>query len=343
MKRDALIIAMAYPDTFVSVSQEFICKVLPYIGVGTKEYLKAGHAALVLINKTDGKAYYFDFGRYITPFGTGRVRTAKTDVELQLPLTAKFDENENLLNLEDFLLYLEANPEKTHGKGRLIASVSDGIYFQSALNYVEALQKMGSIPYGGFLKNGSNCSRFVTETLYYGTTVEKVKTGMAKIKRFTPSPLGNVDYGNTFGDIYEVEHGQIKPYKRSIIWHNLENFFDRHNPEWHLPKPEKKSPCPEAQFLGGVGCGAWFWLSRFDAVENLYRIKRYNEAGEEDFDGIFTVNQTDFDIAQEFTFVYDSHCLYAHVKQKHRIYRFDFFNFTSTQTLINSVQKVRSA
>lgn len=343
MKQDALILSLAYPDTFVCVSQEFICKVLPYIGVGTKEYLKAGHAALVLINKTDGKAYYFDFGRYITPFGTGRVRSAKTDIELQLPLQAKFDENENLVNLEDFLLFLEANPEKTHGKGKLIASVSDGIHFQSALNYIEALQNLGSIPYGGFLKNGSNCSRFVTETLYSGTTVEKVKKGMAKIKRFTPSPLGNVDFGNTDGQIYEVENGQIKEYKKSTFWHNLENFFDRNNPDWHLPKPEKKSPHPDAQFLDGVGCGAWFWLTGYDAVLNLFRIRRYNETGTMDFDGVFLVNSPDFELNRSFTFVYDSHCLYANVKQGERIYRFNFLNLTANQDMISSVQKVRSA
>lgn len=342
MKPDALIITMAYPDTFVCVSQETICKILPFFGVGTKEYLKAGHAALVLINKADGKAYYFDFGRYITPFGTGRVRSAKTDTELQLPIKARFDENENLINLEEFLLYLEANPEKTHGKGKLITSISDGIHFQSAWIYIHQLQGLGSIPYGGFLKNGSNCSRFVTETLYNGSTIKKVKSGLEKIKRFTPSPLGNVDYANTDGQIYEVENGEIKDYKRSTFWHNLENFFDRHNPDWLAPKLERKAPHPQAQFLDGVGCGAWFLLTAFDASENLYRIKRYNEQGEEDFDGIFTVNQTDFRIDKAFQFVYDSHCLYAHVTQNATLFRFDFLSLT-TEQVVNSMRKARSA
>ena len=54
MKNSGQIIVMAFPDTFVKMSEEFICKVLPLVGLGTREYIKAGHAALVLVhNETE--------------------------------------------------------------------------------------------------------------------------------------------------------------------------------------------------------------------------------------------------------------------------------------------------
>ncbi|MDT8415456.1 MAG: DUF6695 family protein [Flavobacteriaceae bacterium] len=343
MKSDALIISLAYPDTFVCVSQEFICKVLPIIGVGTKEYLKAGHAALVLIRKEDGEAFYFDFGRYITPLGCGRVRSSRTDAELVIPIKAAFDENENLSNLEDFLLFLESNPEKTHGKGKLIASVSNDIHFESAWRYIHELQALGSIPYGGFIRNGSNCSRFVTDSLYHATTREPVKKGLEKIKRFTPSPLGNVAYGCTDGNMFEVENGIIRAYNRNTTLHNLENFFDRNNPDWNPLKVERKAPYPDAQYLDGIGSGAWFLLTAFDASQNLYRIRRFNDAGVLDFDGVFSVDKPDFTADKSFTFIYDSHCLYCHVAQEGNTYRFDFIRQTALENAISLTQKARSA
>ena len=57
-------------------------------------------------------AFYYDFGRYVTPVGYGRVRGVNTDAELELPLRAKFTENNSLENLDKFLLWLDANPHK---------------------------------------------------------------------------------------------------------------------------------------------------------------------------------------------------------------------------------------
>ncbi len=98
MKYTGKIIVLAFPDTFVKMSTEFICKMLPLVGLGTREYIKAGHAALALIENETGKSRYFDFGRYVTPPGHGRVRGANTDAELIIPFEAEIDTDENLLN-----------------------------------------------------------------------------------------------------------------------------------------------------------------------------------------------------------------------------------------------------
>ncbi len=50
------LIVLAFPDTFVTVTNEWLCKFLPLVGLGTKEYIKAGHAALVLVENKTGNA-----------------------------------------------------------------------------------------------------------------------------------------------------------------------------------------------------------------------------------------------------------------------------------------------
>lgn len=65
MKNTGKIIVLAFPDTFVKMSDELMCKILPLVGLGTRTHIKAGHAALVLIENETGVAQYFDFGRYI--------------------------------------------------------------------------------------------------------------------------------------------------------------------------------------------------------------------------------------------------------------------------------------
>ncbi len=343
MKSDAVIIALAYPDTFVRVSEEFVCKIFPLFGVGTREYLKAGHAALVLVKKDSGEAFYFDFGRYVTPLGKGRVRSFETDQELKIPITGRFDTFENLSNVEDFLLYLEAHPEKTHGKGKLIASVSDGIHFETAIQFIKKIQGLGSITYGGFVKEGSNCSRFVTDSILTSTTVPKVKSGLKRIKRFTPSPLGNVAFGSIDKKIFHVENGNIYPYNKLTFFDNLTNFFDKSHPEWPPKEKALSPPGAGAQYLDGIGAGAWFLLTLEDTSQPLFRIRRYDDDHRQDFDGVFAVNDRRFSPEKEFQFIYDSHCLFCHVKQNNQIYRFDFVRNYEEQSLINLVQKVRSA
>ena len=157
LKVTGKIVVLAYPDTFVKMSDEWICKFLPLVGLGTREYIKAGHAAQVIINSETGEAHYYDFGRYITPKGYGRARSARTDVELKIPFEIEFDAEGNMTNLDRLLLWLEAHPEKTHGEGRLIASVCEPVDFDKAKKYALSVQNRGSIPYGAFKKDGSNC------------------------------------------------------------------------------------------------------------------------------------------------------------------------------------------
>ena len=163
-KNTGIIITLAYPETIVMVADEWYSPFLKYIGIGKKKYLRAGHAALVLINKNNGELEYFDFGRYITSEPNGRVRGGKYDRELRIPLKAKIT-NGKIQNLKEILMFLGSNPQLTHGEGELIASVCYKIDYNRAKNYIEKMQRFGSIRYAAFKKKASNCARFVADVL----------------------------------------------------------------------------------------------------------------------------------------------------------------------------------
>jgi len=54
MSSNGIILTLAYPETIVMVSKEWFSPFLRFLGIGKKNYLKAGHAAFVLINKKTG-------------------------------------------------------------------------------------------------------------------------------------------------------------------------------------------------------------------------------------------------------------------------------------------------
>lgn len=333
------IIVLAFPDTFVTMSTELICKLLPLVGLGTRDYIKAGHAALVLIENNTGRAYYYDFGRYVTPKGHGRVRGETTDAELHVPIIATFKHNKELANLDDFLYWLDANPQKTHGEGRLLASVCDAINFEKAKNYITELQQRGSIPYGAFAKDGSNCARFVTDTILAATKENKIIKSLKFNKKFTPSTVGNVEKGALHNNIYEVFDGTIQPFKGSAFKENLTNYFDRSK---NLSACTSEIPAllknANLQKLEGTGSDAWFEITNVELPQYHFNIKRYNALGKVDFDGVFLSEQ--FNKSLPYSFTYDSHCEYCHVLQNGEKIK---LNCVGSLRAFNSLRKQHSA
>ena len=331
------IIVLAYPDTFVSLSDEWQCKLLPLVGLGTWNYIKAGHAAFILIENKTGKANYYDFGRYITPKGLGRVRSAKTDDELQIPFKAKLIGNGPLKNLSEFLLWLDANPQKTHGDGRLIASVCEEINFEKAEKFILDLQQEGSIPYRAFKSDGSNCSRFVAETLLASTENKKIIKGLNHNKKFTPSTVGNVELA-TNSDLFEVHNGIINKYKGSALKENLKNYFQRKK-----ESDIEKITLPElprfAQKLEGIGSSAWFDIELLDYSKNLYRIRKYNDQHQLYYGGYFNA-ENEFNVLKPYQITYDSHCEFCHIIQNNKKIR---LKKLSTCPEFSLLQKAHSA
>jgi len=337
-------IVLAYPDTFVTVSDEWLCKLLPLVGLGTWSFIKAGHAALILIENKTGTARYYDFGRYITPKGFGRLRSAKTDAELTIDFSAQISENNELTNLSEFLLWLDTNPLKTHGEGRLLASVCHVIDFQKAQEYIMSLQRRGSIPYGAFAKSASNCSRFVTETILTATSDRKIISGLNFNKKFTPSAVGNVEKAAALRSVYEVFNGEINLFTGSAFKENLKNYFDKSKPgisHSSITNGDSYSPLLsiKAQKLSGIGSNAWFELTSEEELPKYhFRIKRYNDLHKVDFDGVYYSSA--FDITQPFEFTYDSHCAFCHIHQKKEKIKLEC---VASYVKFNSSRKVRSA
>lgn len=319
MKYNGKIIVLAFPDTFVKMSDELMCKLLPLVGLGTRTHIKAGHAALVLIENATGNAFYYDFGRYITPEGLGRVRGPKTDAELEIPFKAIVKDN-TLKNLDEFLLWLDAHPEKTHGSGRLVASLHEHVNFEKAHEYIIDLQNQGSVPYKAFGAIGSNCARFVTETILASTEEKHIIKGLNHNKKFTPSTVGNVEKSAT-SKVYQVSNGIIAEYKSTALRENLTNYFDKKVPESYFQEDADGVEMPEgAQLLTGIGSSAWFYLEKVPNDQVL--ITRYTEKGIPDFEGVAQI-PNGFDIKKEYSFVYDSNCAYCTLEQEGKRYRFD--------------------
>jgi hypothetical protein len=328
------IIVIAFPDTFVTMSSELICKFLPWVGLGTRNYIKAGHAALVLINNKSGEAKYFDFGRYVTPHGNGRVRGANTDAELGIPFKAEISIKNELINLDHFLIWLDANPQKTHGEGRLLASVCEDIEYEKAACFINNLQKKGSIPYGAFDALGSNCSRFVTDTILSSTSNKKIIAALNINKLFTPSTVGNVEKASTSAKIYQVYNGSVTSFMGSALKENLKNYFDKKRISSII---EYQNQIPDnAQKLSGIGSNAWFTINNEMLPSGYFRIRRYNDHFEIDFDGVYKTS-TNFNLSEAYQFTYDSHCEYCHILQNNKKVKFEIVN---TYAQFNLEQKV---
>ena len=216
MNNTGIILTLAYPETIVMVADEWYSQYLRFLGVGKKNYVRAGHAALVLINKTTGILEYHDFGRYITPIPNGRVRGRDTDHELDFPIKAEIKEDE-IQNLNGVLQFLATHPKLTHGDGKLIASVCNAIDYDKARSHITRMQNRHFIRYAAFIKDACNCARFVTDSLIASVTDFNIKKHLKKSKWFTPSTIGNVVIADTENHIFEFSvTGKVSEYQSSV-------------------------------------------------------------------------------------------------------------------------------
>lgn len=315
IKRDdnAIIIALAYPENFCAPSEERIAKISYLFGIGTKQAIKAGHAAMFLIHKERGSIEYFDFGRYMTPAQYGRVRSAKTDVELTLPFS--IDIHDGVIeNFQEILAWASSHPEKTHGEGALYTSVCSDINYERARSYIDNLQSRELVPYGIRGKEKSNCSRFVADTILAGSTSKRLTRRMKRCYIFTPSSLGIVKAADTEGFLYHACEGDVKHTHFQAWKENLKHFFDRN---YTVNYTQPKCDVLEAQLLDGVGSKAFFHLKEHDVKQHV-EVTRYNENGKEDFTGIFHCGNGSFDPQKKFTVIHPSHCKTCTVQQEGR-------------------------
>lgn len=327
-RNNAFILVLAYPETIVSHAEEWYSKFLRFAFIGNKKHVRAGHAALVLIHKHTGVLEYHDFGRYITSEPNGRVRGKETDFELNFPTAAKI-KNDTIENLDDILKFLATHPKLTHGDGNLYASVCNAINYDMARIHIDKMQAKGFIRYAAFIKDACNCARFVTDTLIASVTDKKIKRKLARSKWFTPSTIGNVVIADTENQVFLVsENGEINEFSSTVSKENQKLFLDTlkgYSPSLEgtiLPKYNEEK-ASHAQWLGGIAAGAWFEIYDIGS-KTEYRFRRISPYGNIDCDGIYNVSDKSFDINSDYEFVHYSNCLFFHINQGSKKYRFDY-------------------
>lgn len=327
MNNTGIILTLAYPETIVMHAEEWYSPYLKYLGIGNQTHVRAGHAALVLINKQTGELEYHDFGRYITPEPNGRVRGKDTDCELDFPLQARI-ENNDIVNLKEILQFLATNPKLTHGDGTLYASVCNTIDYDLARTHITKMQNKHFIRYAAFVNDACNCARFVTDSLIASVTHAGIKKQLLRSKWFTPSTVGNVVLADTQDFIYQVDDsGNIQEFNSTLGKLNRQFFLDRlknHVPNeigTRLPKPMDLLES-HAQWLSGIAAGSWFELHDME-LEHEYFFRRISPYGNIDVEAVFEIEDVSFQYHNPYQFIHYSNCQFFHIEQGGKVYRFN--------------------
>ena len=190
--RDGIVIALAWPETACKQAGAWYDGLSDKLGISRNGYYKVGHSALVLINRSSGKCHYADFGRYHAPQGFGRVRTEHSDHDLKIFTNAEIDSESNeVLNLDSILIELFENAS-CHGSGKIYGAPFE-VVFDAVLKSITDLQNKEFIEYGPFLREGTNCSRFVNAILQAGKPDFASKLKLMFPPMLTPTPMWNLE------------------------------------------------------------------------------------------------------------------------------------------------------
>lgn len=325
---DGVILTLAYPETIVSHSEEWYSKFMRFVFIGNRKHVRAGHAALVLIDKSTGVLEYHDFGRYITPSPSGRVRGKETDFELRFPISAEIKDN-TIQNLDEILKFLATHPKLTHGDGTMYASVCNAIDYSKARTHITSIQNIGFIRYAAFVKDACNCARFVTDTLIACITNDVIKSKLKSSKSFTPSTIGNVVVSDTENFVFAVsQSGEISEFQSTVSRENRRMFLDvlkGYNPSviGTLEPKHNHEKVKHAQWLSGIAGGAWFEI--YDLGGHIkYRYRRVSPNGNVDCDGLFRITSEGFDLNSNYEFIHYSNCEFFQIRQNGITYRFEY-------------------
>lgn len=206
------IIALAWPEGLVASTDVWYDKFF-----AKKGKYRVGHSAVVLVERLTGELHYFDFGRYHTPKGFGRVRNKDTDHDVCIKIPADI-ESGKIANIKDVLAEIKNNTA-FHGEGTLYASILNDVSFNKAYEYAKKIQNKGLVLYGPFIYSGTNCSRFVASVMR-SSSPKFIKNARLKLPFcISPSPKRNVGIANA--NFYKVGDNWVKKVKRNI----LESYF----------------------------------------------------------------------------------------------------------------------
>ena len=202
------IIALAWPEGMCKTAGSWYDFIF-----GKKREMRGGHAAIVLVNSITKKLYYMDNGRYHTPLGFARIRDEETDWDVKINIKAEIN-SDTIINIDQILLEI-SNNSSNHGDGTLYASVLNNISFDNAYSYAKKHQRKGAIPYGPFIINGFNCSRFVASTIIHSSPPFITKIRLMLPCTLIPTPKRNISICNK--NYYVVDKESCQRIKRNLF------------------------------------------------------------------------------------------------------------------------------
>lgn len=332
---------MSYLDTAIVIAwpqctaraDESLAIFLRKAGLVKNLNFRVGHAAICLINPQTNEVLYYDFGRYITPRGYGRARSKYTDPQLALEIKAEFNDERDLLNVADIAAELDSKSKFTHGIGPLVFSVSKTINFIKAKAYADDMVMKGYFEYNGLYKSASNCARYVTETMKAANEDGTVGTKLKYPLTVRPTPLFNVVAAKTQDTIYSFEGGTLqfleKTRRHSISDLSaglLENAFTKYSDtrpddsiHGDIEEPERPETLPlTAQWLGGLGEGAWFDISQVDG--HTFKGKKFDKTGQLEHEALYSNNEVEVPANPKVT--YASHYGFFSIEHDEVVHRF---------------------
>ncbi len=305
-------IALAWPQTYCKQPGAWYDGLMAFLGLSKNRFYKAGHSALVLVEKTSGKCSYYDFGRYHAPFQHGRVRSETTDHDLRIIAKARFSaDGSKIFNFNEILSELVSR-KACHGEGTLYASYC-ALKVEKSIRQATTIQDRSPLPYGPFVLPGTNCSRFVNTVILAGKPNWWYGFRLRFFQPFTPSPMGNV---NALPNKMHLDPAEGQP-NACAPAALLPGFLTQ-----TMQEPDRPNTIPEAaQWLAGEGAGSWFYMKRLGGV---YHISRYSPSGQLECEGEFVKTGTQiFNIDQPYSFVHLSHCRQVRIEQEGGLVEFD--------------------
>lgn len=308
-------IPISWPDK-TALGDEKWMAFLKQIGLVKNLHFKVGHAAILLIERNSGRILYFDFGRYLSPRGYGRARSALFDPRLEIATKAQITRQGEVQNIKEILEELCEKEEATHGGGRTFFSICKQVSFTKCVAYAEKLVAEGPVLYGALAKNNNSCSRFVAQVLTEGMDMDdKRRRKILYPECLKASPTSNVVNAAPNEEVFCYEQGHLKLWKMrrkdSLLFQFgllKDNFTKKGSQDLAcdqtpgmIDAPLRPSNVPEhAQWIGGIGEGAWLQLERRQD-ENVFIIYKYAASGKLEYK-IQTTCIQNFDINRPYTF-----------------------------------------
>lgn len=317
-----LALVMAWPDQTARGDERWMA-ILKQLGVVKNLNFKVGHAAIVLVHRQTGALAYFDFGRYITPRGYGRARSVESDPRLALETRAQIDSG-HITNLNAILDELSQIEDATHGGGRLFFAIAQCLSYTAAHRFANQLVEQGPIKYGAIATGNNSCSRYVAQVLLAGLgNQHPARRRIALPESIKPSPMSNVVNASPDRTVYCYHEGKLQAQQmnrwRSLgfqvdqLLHNLSTAKSKDLPcdrePGSIAEPQRPKTVPAtAQWLGGIGEGAWFTLNR-DMDSDALVVTKYAANGHQEYRVACTSNHPiNPDMPHQFTY----HCHHKH-------------------------------